>query len=210
MSSIPDQGNVEQSTDCDDPPQDRRNACRHIGQPFTATLNKIVELSQGLGVDALLALGRRLEGGEMFEYRVDALGSAHRYEALALIRPTGVNDEPSIVAELGLKDEADRRRVALGVAVECGEARCLLCYYVGDGGVVLIGGDSQEAEEQAIKDGEGGESEADHVIGASLAMDPATNQGPEGKYPEPCHCDEDGREQRSNHPGRVVVDPIKH
>ena len=56
----PDQDDVQESADSDQPPEDSWNSRRDIGKPGPPQLDKVIELAQGLGVDDFLAFFRRL------------------------------------------------------------------------------------------------------------------------------------------------------
>jgi len=110
--------------------------------------------------------------------------------------PTLVDHVAGVITQFIAQPSLGRLRIAAQIAIQCPKVRGFLRHEVAHAGKILIGGDGEKPDEQTIKHGETGESEAHHVIGALLAMEPGmerpTNEKNRSQYR---HHEHDG-EQR--------------
>src|SRR5579885_2164505 len=147
----PDQDDIQHGAKSDDPPDDSRQADMDIGEPHPAGLNEMIELPSSFGIEDFLALLCGLEGRQNVKERSDALRPAGWGDALALLRPAVLDRVSGIFAQAVLQLAAHRLRKTGKIPVKRGDARRLLIDRISYVRVVLIGCDSDEAEQEPEK-----------------------------------------------------------
>ena len=81
---------------------------------------------------------------------------------------------------------------------------------VGDGSVILIGGNGDETKQEPEEHIETLQSEADHVICAPIPMNPRMNRRAGKKDTGPGHRDKHNAKRGRYRPTRIVINPKHH
>ncbi len=111
--------------------------------------------------------------------------TALRNDSLLLQRPGLIDDKTGVVADLTMDLGADRLRVGVDIAVERAERCGLVAHGLIDIGKILICGDGEQADQEAVDHAEILQEVADGFIETGLPASKRFDQGPDCEDSEP-------------------------
>ena len=135
-----------------------------------------------------------LEGEQLLLHGVDPDRALLGNDAPLLERPGILDHVPRVVAQEPAEVLPVGRGVVGDVFVERREGGGLASDIGAGVGHVLVGGDGDQAEQEAVEHAEAGEHVADDVVGAGRVLDELPQQRPEEDTARPVEADEGGDE----------------
>src|SRR5215470_15723216 len=105
---------------------------------------------------------------------------------------------------------ADWLRIAAEIAIERRHSGGLFVNNVAAVGIILIGGDRKETEQESEKHEKTRQRDSDHIICAPILMNPGMNRRARQENADPGDCEKHGAEQQPYFPARIIINPIHH
>ena len=158
----------------------------------------------------LLADGFRLELEDSVLDHGQSVRAALEDHALAMRGPVLVDHVQRVVAQQGLHLGAHGRGIARDVAVDGREVGGFREHALPDVVEVLVGGDREQAEQQAVEQAETGGGVADQLVDPRVAPHDQAQERLDEDQPQPGEPDEEQGEVDRELDRRDLVDEIGH